>query len=377
MKKIVILSLLVIIGILFASEIRRGFLAALILVDAVRGPEQAIMGKLIAAPAKEEVTVSSRGKRIAADLYVPRRRGKFVPLLIAHDAGTSGKADERTMLLAANLARAGFLVMVPDLQSLKSFRLRMSDAEDLVQCYQVLLRHERARPGGAALGMGFGTGPLLFAAADRRMHNQVGTVAAFGVYGDLRAVLQFGLTGAYDYGGHTGQVRPDRTVRWTLAYRNIDLVAERHDREAMNDIMEKQFRLESREAARIARGLSADGRAVYQFLRNTDPERFAPLYENLPTPVREYVRLMSPVRVVKAMKAEFILLHATDDYAVPYTESLRLADAAGEEGRVHISLLPDFLQGGNGDAAGLFRRYGLGGVRFFNALYRLLDRARG
>lgn len=376
MKKIVILSLLVIIAILFAAQIRRGVLAGLIVLDAVREPEQAVLGRLIAAPAKEEVFVPSRGTRVAADLYVPRKKGPLVPLLLAHDAGASGRSDARTVLLASNLARAGFLVMVPDLGALRSFRLRTSDAEDLVQCFRFLQRHDRARSGGSLLGIGFGAGPLLLAAEDDRVNGQVGAIGLFGGYADLRAVLQFGLTGSFDYGGRSGQIRPDRAARWTLAYRNLDLIAGPADRDVMHGIVEKQFRLESREAALAARGLSPDGRAVYQFLRNSDPERFSPLYENLPTGLREYVRLLSPGRTVRSLKAELILVHATDDYSVPYTESLRLADGAGGEGRAHVALLPGFHEEGTADASGLFRRYGQGGVRFIGAVYRLLDRAR-
>jgi dienelactone hydrolase len=377
MKKIIILSLLVIIALLFATEIRRGFLAGLLLVDAVRPPEQAVMEKIFPAPAVEKLYVSSRGRRISADLYIPRRKGQLVPLLLVHDASTAGKADERIVSLAGNLARAGFLVLVPDIEALRSFRLRHSDAEDIVQCFRALIRQEPVRAGGCMLGFGFGAGPLLIAAADPRISGQIGTIAALGGSGDLRAVLQYGLTGSYEYGGHSGRQRPDQAVRWTLAFRNLDLFASSDERETMQRIMEKQFRLETGDVPRLARGLGPDGRAVYQFIRNTEPERFTPLYENLPTKLREYVHLMSPVRVAKSLKAEIILAHAEDDYQVPYTESQRIADVVGEPGRVTVAVLPEFYAGGSGLSAGdVYRKYVLGGTRLFEAIFRFLEKGR-
>lgn len=377
MKKIVILSLLVIITVLFAAEIRRGSLAGLLLIDAVREPEQAIMEKFFPLPAVEKVSVSSRGKNISADLYIPRRDGQLVPLLLVHDAGTAGKADKRIVSLAGNLARAGFLVLVPDLEALRSFRLRLSDAEDIIQCFRYLIRHEHVRAGGCMLGFGFGTGPLLIAAADRRISGQVGTIAALGGYGDLRSVLQYGLTGSYEYGGRSGRQRPDQTVRWTLVFRNLDLLAPPGEQEAMQRITEKQLRLETGNIPLLVRGLGPDERAVYQFIRNTEPERFTPLYENLPTKLREYVHLMSPARVVKLVKAEVLLAHAEDDYQVPFTESLRIADAVGDPGRVTVAVLPEYFTSGSGlSAGGVYRKYVLGGTRFYGVIYRFLENGR-
>src|SRR3990172_1821540 len=140
MKKIVFLSIAVIIGILFAAEIKRGFLSLLILTDSVRPPEKALMGKLIPAPALKQVSVPSRGKRLKADLYAPRRKGKHPALLIVHGVNPTGKDDEQIVLLAKNLARAGFLVLVPDFEGMKTLRIRLSDVEDVVQSFLYLAR---------------------------------------------------------------------------------------------------------------------------------------------------------------------------------------------------------------------------------------------
>src|SRR5574337_737266 len=109
MKKIVFLSVLVIIGILFTAQIKRGALSILILIDCVRPAEQSMMGKFISGPTVAKVTVPGKERTLHADLYRPPKKGRLFPLLLVHGVNASGKDDERLVLLAKDLARAGFL----------------------------------------------------------------------------------------------------------------------------------------------------------------------------------------------------------------------------------------------------------------------------
>ncbi len=122
MKKIIVLSLLVIISILFTAQIKRVFVSILILADSVRPPEKAVMGKLIDGPSVKKVSIPSRGRSLHADLYVPKEGGLHFPLVIVHGVNPTGKDDEQLVLLAKNFARAGFLVMVPDFEGMKTLR---------------------------------------------------------------------------------------------------------------------------------------------------------------------------------------------------------------------------------------------------------------
>jgi len=377
MKKIIFLSLLVIIGILFSAQIKRGCLSLLILIDSVRPPEKAVMGKLIDGPTKTKVTVPSRGRSIHADLYRPDRRGRQFPLLLVHGVNPLGKDDEQLVLLAKDLARAGFLVLVPDLDGVKTLRIRITDAEDILQSFLYLSGTEHAGPRVGMMGINCGAGPMLLAAADPRIRDKVTVVATVGGYYDLRNVLSFALTGAYEYGGHRGYVRPDASLRWMFAYRNLDLLRSSDDREKFRKIIEKRNRYEVATAESLAKSLGPEGGALHAFLINTDQERFAPLYENLSLPVREYVYQLSPARAIKYIKASFIITHGTDDYSVPYTESIRLADAVGDKNRVRLALLPQLLRSGpvEPSAGELYQRYVLGGWRLFKAIYELLEKS--
>jgi dienelactone hydrolase len=377
MKKIIFLSLLVIIGIMFSTQIKRGCLSLLILIDSVRPPEKALMGKLMDGPTKTKVTVTGRGRIVHADLYRPDRLGRQFPLLLVHGVNPSGKDDEQLVLLAKDLARAGFLVLVPDLEGVKTLRFRITDAEDIVQSFLYLVGLEHAGTRGGMMGISCGAGPMLLASADPRIRNKISVVATVGAYYDLRNVLSFALTGAYEYGGHRGYVRPESSLRWLLAYKNLDLLRSSDDREKFRTIIEKRNRYEIAAAESLSKSLGSEGRALYAFLVNTDQERFAPLYENLPLPVREYVYQLSPSRAMKYITASFIITHGIDDYSVPYTESMRLADAVVGRDRVRLALIPQFMQSVpvEPSAGDLYQRYVLGGWRLFSAIYELLEKS--
>jgi dienelactone hydrolase len=375
MRTIVLLSLLIIAGILFSAEIKRGCLSLLILIDSARPPEKALMGKLIDGPTKTKVTVRSKGRTIPADLYRPHRRGRRFPLLLVHGGNLSGKDDERLVLMANDLARAGFVVLVPEFEGVKNLRSRIADAEDMLQCFRYLCRAEYARTRGGMIGMGSGAGPMLLAAADPRIRDRVRVVATVGGYYDLRNVLSFELTGAYEYGGHPGYLRPEASLRWMVAYRNLDLLRSSDDRRKLVKIIEKQNRYEVAAAESLAKSLGPEGRALHAFFVNTDQERFAPLYEGLSLPVRDYVFQLSPARAIQYITATFIIAHGMDDDSIPYTESLRLADAVGDKNRVRLALLPHLTKSGavGSSPVDLYRRYVMGGWRLFAAIYKILE----
>jgi len=376
MKKIIVLSLLVIIGILFTAQIKRAAVSLLILADIVRPPGKAIMGKFIDGPSVKRVNIKSGGRPIPADLYIPKEKGIHFPLVIVHGVNPTGKDDEQLVLLANDLARAGLLVIVPDLEGMKALRIRISDAEDVLQSYLYVSRLKDVSHYGGMLGISYGAGPMLLASAEPRIRDKISVVATFGGYYDLRNVMLFATTGNFEYGSHRGRLRPEEFTRWMFAYRNLDMLRTPADRTTLRKIIEKRNRYENAEAAALAKSLGPEGRALYDFLMNTDQERFGLLYEKLPVELREQVYQLSPARAIKYIKASFIIAHGMEDYSIPYTESLRLADAVGDRRRVHLELLPQFMhiEPVEPSAGTIYKKYALGGWRLFSLIYDLLGK---
>jgi hypothetical protein len=66
-----------------------------------------------------------------------------------------------------------------------------------------------------------------------------------------------------------------------------------------------------------------------------------------------------------------------DDSSIPYTESVRIADAVSGKTRVRLALLPHIEQRtpDKPSAKDLYQRYALGGSRLFSAIYDLLEKS--
>jgi fermentation-respiration switch protein FrsA (DUF1100 family) len=217
------------------------------------------------------------------------------------------------------LARAGFRVAVPTVPGLTRFRLRPEDAEPVVASVQALDRE--GRPGKIALlGVSVGAGPALLAAADLRVAHRVGAVLSLGGYASTVELLRYFLTGAYAYRGVSGRTRPQPEAARLFLRENLDLVGNAEDRQRLSEWL-------TRSGAPPA-ALSPEGAAVIRLVENREPGRVEELVRALPPSLQELLARLSPDTVVARIRARLLLVHGRDDPAVPFTESLRLADAA-------------------------------------------------
>jgi|SRR5208283_3621209 len=91
MKKIVLLSLPIIIVILVAVQRKKGFLSLFILATSVRPTEKAFMGKHIDDQIVKRGTIPGGDCGIPTDLYMPKGKDGFSPVLLVRDANPVGK----------------------------------------------------------------------------------------------------------------------------------------------------------------------------------------------------------------------------------------------------------------------------------------------
>jgi pimeloyl-ACP methyl ester carboxylesterase len=216
---------------------------------------------------------------VVADLYTgaecarpprdPTWAGRPCSLVLVHGLAPTGKNDPRLRRAARLLARAGFAVAVPTVTGLARFRLDPDDVEPVVRTLQAM------PPPATLVGISVGAGPALVAAADPRVSDRVAVVLSLGGYASASALARFYLT-----------ARPDLARRFAEA--NPALMADPTARRAV--------------ATGDLAGLS--------------PE------------LRRRLDAVSPERVVGGIRARLLIVHGRDDPLVPFTESLRLADAA-------------------------------------------------
>ena len=295
-------------------------------------------------PAVRTLTIAARGRQMAADLYTVRDGRPHAGLLITHGVLETGKDDPRLVALANELAACGFAVLVPELDGLKSLRLEMEESDDIVAAFRFLLSMDEVDDTRSGLfGISFAAGPILKAAADPSIRERVKFVVSFGGYYDTVNVVRYLTTGRDEYRGHRHVQPPEAYARYVFVKNVLAHMPEGKDRTLLSgllDAIEREANATEAEAPAFSPDqLTEGGRAVYELIRNRDPARVAGLMETTEPAVRDYLESLSLRPVVSQVKARLLIGHGDTDPLIPSTESLRLADALPDPGRVHVAIL--------------------------------------
>jgi alpha/beta superfamily hydrolase len=279
-------------------------------------------------PAPEEVTLPAPGGALRADLYRPAApRGA---ILLVHGLSAAGRRQPDLARLAGRLARHGQLVLVPDFDGLRAYRLSGREVDEVRAALDHVRRLHRQ---SAVAGFSFGAGPALLAAAGAP---GLRLVASFGGYADLRHVIGFLTTGLHEYGGRRYTQPPEEYNRWKLLALLVGFVEDAGDRRRLEALAARRLADPGAGAGRLADGLGAEGRAVLALVENRRPEAVAGRLDGLPAGARAALARLSPLPVIPQLAGRLLVAHGAQDPSIPFTESLRLAAQAGGADRAVI-----------------------------------------
>ncbi|HXG14660.1 MAG TPA: hypothetical protein VNK50_00345 [Calidithermus sp.] len=279
------------------------------------GPDAGVVRVTVAIPAG--------ARTIAADLYrPPAPRGA---LLLVHGLSRLGRRQPDLERLARLLADRGQVVLVPQFEGLAAFRLTGAEVADV----RAALRYLQARaPGTGVAGFSFGAGPALLAAADVPGLRVVG---AFGGYADLRHVIGFITTGVHSFGAAHYQDRPEAYNRWKLLALLAGFVRSPRDRALLEQIAARRLADPQDDTGDLEGDLGPAGRRVWALVVNRRPDALPALLAGLPPAARAALDALSPLPVLGRLSGRLLVAHGAGDQSIPFTESLRLAAAAGVE----------------------------------------------
>jgi hypothetical protein len=88
--------------------------------------------------------------------------------------------------------------------------------------------------------------------------------------------------------------------------------------------------------------LGEEGKNALALLSHIDPNQTGILLQKLPLNVLSTIEALSVAPALKQLKADLILAHGEDDDMIPYTETLRLAQAAPDPRRVYLQILKSY-----------------------------------
>lgn len=286
-------------------------------------------------PVRESVSLPIEGRRLEADLYRPASGTPRGAIVLVHGLSRAGRRHVELMRLARLLAREGELVLVPQLDGLAAFQLNGDEVEDIRASARYLGGLSSA-PVTIA-GFSFGAGPALLAAADLPGGRVVGS---FGGYADLRNVIAYITTGVFTFHGRRYHRRQEEYNRWKLLALLVGFVESAPDRARLAAIADRKLTDPSAATEDLEGGLGDEGRAVMDLVRNRREESVEALIERLSPAARSALARLSPLAAVPLLSGRLLLAHGADDDSIPFTESLRLAEAAG--GRASVAVFRTF-----------------------------------
>jgi pimeloyl-ACP methyl ester carboxylesterase len=326
-------------------------------------------------PEASRVTIGYRraaGPAIA-DVYrspaVPRGAVVVVPGLTP-----DGKDDPRLVAFAKSLARARFLVLVPDIANTRMLKVSAADSAFIGDAIEELAQRVAGggEPSVGLVAISYAVGPALLAASQAPAGRHLQFIVAIGGYYDIEAAIAFVTTGYYRApDGSWQHATPNEWGKWIFLRSNADRVTDRPDRDRLRKIADRKLANGAAGIGDLVAPLGPEGRAIYELIANRDPERVSALVARLPEAIRRELRQLDlKSRDLRRLPGRLIIVHGRDDAVIPYSESVKLAEAVGA--RAELFLIDHFA---HVDAGAI----GFGdSLRLWNAAVRVLEeRDRG
>jgi pimeloyl-ACP methyl ester carboxylesterase len=225
---------------------------------------------------------------------LPAGDGPWPALVIVNGATPEGRREPALQRLVRGLARAGYVVALPDLPGLPEGRIDERTIESTVDVARAVADRPDARDGRVGLvGVSVGTSLALLAALEPELTGRVRVVTGTAPFADLANIVRLATTGYY------------RRGNLLIRYETDPFVAEV-----------------------VARSLAADLPELEALLANRDPRRFDELYSALPPEIRAQVESLSPLNRARELGMPLELASAPEDRYFPVDEARALAGSA-------------------------------------------------
>ncbi len=304
-------------------------------------------------PVREEVWLDAplgRG-RLVADVYRPTDGDVHGAMIISVGAAPRIRDHPGVVRLSTTAARAGMVVMIPQLYY--PFRENVlpedvqglvgafgTNVEEIIAAYQWLQEQpyvdtERVGIFGASAGAGI----ALVSASDPRIRHDVDFFASLGTYYDLVDLVSAITTESIQYDGRSEPWEPWLKSVRVLYNSVISYLPEREDR----DILTAIFVDEDPSARDRVGQLSPQARDIYDAFEARDAERILAFWGEVSPQDVATLREVSPSSAVAALDTDLFIMHDRSDPYIPYVESRRLRDATVGNGHQVYFAEFDFL----------------------------------
>ncbi|HEY3217822.1 MAG TPA: hypothetical protein VGK15_01900 [Candidatus Limnocylindria bacterium] len=291
---------------------------------------------LTPAPRVSDETLSLAGEPSRVTWWVPGVGDRHPGILVVNGASTLGNDDPETRRISDALARAGYLVMLPEFAFLKDARLERAAPSRVDAAFAALLRRDdvdREHVGGFGFSVG---GGILFAAAERpgAALGRARYLGALGAFFDIRTYLASVVTGTQVRGGRPEPWIPDPEARLKLPIGAAQALGDPRDRDRVVELIRAGGGPLPPDAPS---DVGDEARALWSVLSATDYDRALMAVDALPAGLRETFATLSPSTRWDTLRVPIYWLHDEGDRFEPVSEAER-AFAAVHPGPTRLRL---------------------------------------
>ena len=275
-------------------------------------------------PRESEEHLTLEGEDVRVTWWVPGAGTRHAAMLVVNGATALGNDDPETRRISEALARAGYLVMLPQFAFLTEARLERDAPRKVDAAFAAMLR----RPDGdadraGAFGFSVGGG-VLFAAAgmpdSALAHARY--LGALGAFFDIRTYLASVVSGEQARDGSLRPWTPDAEARLKLPLGAVEALSAAADR----DRLRAALRASGGPLDAVPPdGLTGEGRALWLALAATSYSDAIARLDELPPSVGEVFAALSPATRWSAIRAPVYWLHDEGDRFEPVGEAERAA----------------------------------------------------
>lgn len=190
-RRVALAAFLVALVLLWQPVLRPAYKGAVILLDVYTTTLfQRNLAALVTPPPRyEEELLTLAGTTMRVSWWRPAWGGRHPAILLVNGASTAGNDMPEIRMISDAVARAGYLVMLPEFPFLKEERLEAAAVDQIDAAFAVLRAHDASRPPVGAFGCSVGGGALLAAGGRGWALRDARYLGVLGAYYDIDAYL--------------------------------------------------------------------------------------------------------------------------------------------------------------------------------------------
>jgi dienelactone hydrolase len=278
-------------------------------------------GAPTAALVERELVIFGPSGPIRARLYRPSTQQSGPGLVLGHGVHYRGIDEDRLVPFARALARAGNVVLTPELGDISNYRITL-DGVDTVEASVDWLSSELSGARVGLLGFSFAGGLSLVAASRPETRDRLSFVGSIGGHHDLERVLHTFVDRRIETKNGLLLLEPHEYGLVVLVYGYLDQLLDAPDRVLMQEVFRTWLHGDRERATALAsQRTTKEADHFYELLEQRRLHELGPRLDALLQADRATLRALSPRHRLGSVAAPVYLLHGAGDTVIPPSET--------------------------------------------------------